>query len=192
MKKFIVASASPRRKELLQNAGYDFEIIPSDADETLEEGISAFDAVSELSKRKAESVFSENPDCVVLGCDTVVALGEKILGKPKDETEAEEMLKALSGKVHKVFTGVTIKSKDKTETFVSVSEVEFFELSEETIKSYVSSLEPMDKAGSYGIQGLGAVLVKKIEGDYQTIVGLPLSQCARVLAEFGILGKIKV
>lgn len=190
MKRFIVASASPRRKELLSLLGYDFEVIPSDADETLPNDISAQRAVEELSRRKAQSVFKENTDAVVLGCDTVVCLDGKILGKPQSREEAEEMLWTLSGKTHQVFSGVTIMDKTKSETFVSVSDVEFFELSQEAISSYVSTGEPMDKAGAYGIQGMGGVLVKKISGDYYTIVGLPLAESAKVLADFGIRGKI--
>lgn len=190
MKRFIVASASPRRKELLSNLGFDFEVIPSDADETLPEDISASEAVEELSKRKAQSVFEENTDAVVLGCDTVVALDGKILGKPSDEKDAEEMLRTLSGRTHQVFSGVTIMDKTKSKTFVSVSDVEFYELSDEAVMSYIKTREPMDKAGAYGIQGIGGVLVKKISGDYYTIVGLPLAQSVRVLADFGIKGTI--
>lgn len=191
-KRFIVASASPRRKELLLSSGFEFEIIPSDADETLESGIDAYDAVKELSKRKAESVLKNNSEAVVLGCDTVVALDGKILGKPKNEEDAFSMLKMLSGKTHRVYTGVCITDGKKTESFVSCAEVTFYELSDETVKSYILSKEPMDKAGAYGIQGLGSVLVKNINGDYFTIVGLPLAQTARALAKFKINGKISL
>lgn len=190
MKRFVVASASPRRRELLSNAGYAFEVIPSDADEALPNGISAADAVFELSKRKAHSVLRTEPDAVVLGCDTVVSLDGKILGKPKTHEEAQEMLRALSGRTHEVFTGVCIADKEREECFVSCTKVEFYPLSEETVSSYVQTEEPMDKAGAYGIQGLGSVLVKKLDGDYFTVMGLPVNECARKLALFGIEGKV--
>lgn len=191
-KRFIVASASPRRKELLSMAGYEFEIIPSDADETLPENTGAYEAVRELSKRKALSVWEENPDAVVLGCDTVIALDNIILGKPETEEEAEKMLSVLSGKEHYVYSGVCITDGEKTRQFVGSARVKFYELSEDAIKSYIATREPMDKAGSYGIQGIGSVLVEKIEGDYFTIVGLPLAETARVLKDFGIEGKIRL
>lgn len=192
MKRFIVASASPRRKELLAMTGFEFEIIPSDADETLPDNMGAFEAVKELSKRKALSVWKENRDAVVLGCDTVVALDDIILGKPQNEEEAEKMLTALSGKEHYVYSGVCITDGEKTKQFVGSARVKFYDLSKDTIKSYIKTKEPMDKAGSYGIQGIGSVLVEKIEGDYFTIVGLPLSETARVLKKFGIVGSVEV
>ncbi len=192
MKRFIVASNSPRRRELLSLAGYQFEVIPSDADETLESGIGAGEAVKELSKRKALFVSRMNKGAVVLGCDTVVALDGKILGKPKDESEAFSMLKSLSGREHEVFTGVYITDGEKSEGFLSCTKVEFYPLSDETIRSYIATKEPMDKAGAYGIQGLGSVLVKKINGDYFTVMGLPVNECARVLSKFGIKGTVEV
>lgn len=192
MKRFIVASNSPRRRELLSLAGYQFEVIPSDTDETLESGIDAGEAVKELSKRKALFVSRMNKGAVVLGCDTVVALGGKILGKPKDESEAFSMLKCLSGREHEVFTGVYITDGEKSEGFLSCTKVEFYPLSDETIRSYIATKEPMDKAGAYGIQGLGSVLVKKINGDYFTVMGLPVNECARVLSKFGIKGTVEV
>ena len=191
-KRFIVASASPRRKELLQNAGYDFEIIPSDADETLESGTSAAEAVEILSRIKAEAVYENNKDCVVLGCDTVVALDGVIFGKPKDKDEAFKMLESLSGKTHTVYTGVCVTDGERTRSFVSKTEVEFYELSAETIRSYIETLEPMDKAGAYGIQGYGSVLVKGIRGDYFAVMGLPVNESARILSDFGIKGKINL
>ena len=188
MKKFIVASSSPRRRELLEFFGFDFKVIPSGADENLQENIDACEAVKELSKRKAESVFAENKDAVVLGCDTVVSLDGAILGKPSDEEDARKMLRILSGRTHQVFSGVTIMDKDKTETFAVCSEVQFYELSDEDIDSYIKTGEPMDKAGAYGIQGLGGALVRKIDGDYYNIVGLPISKTIKVLAGFGVKG----
>lgn len=190
MKKFIVASASPRRKELLSMLGYAFEVMPSDADESLQDGTHAFDAVKELAARKARSVLEKTGDCVVLGCDTVVSLDGRILGKPKNEEEAFSMLSSLSGKTHHVYTGVCITDGEKEECFVSDAEVSFYKLSEREILSYIETKEPMDKAGAYGIQGFGSVLVEKINGDYFTIVGLPLAQTARTLSRFGIHARV--
>ncbi|MGN1195423.1 MAG: Maf family protein [Acutalibacteraceae bacterium] len=189
-KRFILASASPRRSEILKNAGFDFDVIVSDADETLPENITADEAVLLLSKIKAESVSKNNPGCVVLGCDTVVSLDGKILGKPKTQQEAFEMLSVLSGKTHKVYTGVTVTDSVKTKSFLSESSVEFYTLSDKTVRSYIETEEPMDKAGAYGIQGFGSVLVKRIDGDYFSVMGLPISESARLLADFGVKGKI--
>ena len=133
MKRFIVASASPRRRELLENIGFRFEIIPSDADESCEEKLSPEELVKELAKRKAESVFRKNTDSVVLGCDTVVEYGGTVLGKPSDRKEAAKMLRLLSGKVHNVHTGVYIVDKEKTVSFINTVRVEFYELSDELI-----------------------------------------------------------
>lgn len=186
MKRFIVASASPRRKELLEETGYSFEIIPSDADESCSEALSPEELVKELAKRKALSVYEKNTDAVVLGCDTVVEYNGTVLGKPQSRKEAEEMLTMLSGRIHNVHTGVCITDSTDTVSFVSTVKVEFYELSPELIKSYVNSGESDDKAGSYGIQGIGRVLVKGIEGDYFSVVGLPVAETARVLELFGV------
>lgn len=186
MKRFIVASASPRRKELLENMGFSFEIIPSDADESCNEGLSPDELVKELAKRKAESVFSENTDAAVLGCDTIVEYNGTVLGKPADRNQAKEMLSLLSGKTHNVHTGVCIITKEKTVSFVNTVKVEFYGLSDELIENYVATGESDDKAGSYGIQGLGCVLVKGIRGDYFSVVGLPVAQTVRALEEVGI------
>jgi septum formation protein len=192
MKRFILASASPRRKEILENAGFSFEIIVSDADETIGENLSPEKTVEELAKRKALSVWQENQNAVVFGCDTVVAVDGEILGKPHNDEEAFRMIKSLSGKVHTVSTGVCICSADKTEVFSNTTQVEFYPLSDETIRSYIATGEGKDKAGSYGIQGYGCVLIKEIKGDYFSVMGLPVSQSARVLADFGIYGKVEL
>lgn len=192
MKRFIVASASPRRKEILQNAGYIFEIIPSDADETVEKGLSAEETVEQLAFKKATAVSEKNADAVVFGCDTVVVSDGEILGKPKDSEDAFRMLKMLSGKTHKVLTGVCVRDSEKCKVFSVATDVTFFPLSDETIESYIATKEPDDKAGAYGIQGFGSVLVKEIKGDYLSVVGLPLSETARVLTSFGIKGKVEV
>lgn len=192
MRRFILASASPRRKEILENAGFSFEIIVSDADETIKENLSPDKTVEELAKRKALSVWEKNKDAVVFGCDTVVAVDGKILGKPRDDQEAFEMIKSLSGKVHTVSTGVCICAEEKISVFSNTTEVEFYPLSDETIRSYIATGEGKDKAGSYGIQGYGCVLIKEIKGDYFSVMGLPVSESARVLADFGVYGKVAV
>ncbi len=192
MKRFIVASASPRRREILENAGYTFEIKPSDADETVEEGLSPEETVCELSRRKALAVLSDNPNAVVFGCDTVVALDGQILGKPENDEDAKRMLRTLSGRRHTVSTGVCIADINNIKIFSNTTEVEFYPLSEETVESYVGTGECSDKAGAYGIQGYGRVLVKEIKGDYFSVMGLPISETARMLKEFGIEGRIKV
>ena len=189
MKRFIVASASPRRKELLENVGFTFDIIPSDADESCDERLTPEELVKELAERKAKSVFESNTDSVVLGCDTIVEYSGTVLGKPKSRDEAKSMLQMLSGKKHNVHTGVCITDNEKTVTFVSTVRVEFYELTDELVENYVSTGESDDKAGAYGIQGLGCVLVKGIEGDYFSVVGLPVAETVRRLAEFGIINE---
>lgn len=192
MKRFILASASPRRKEILANAGFEFEIIVSDVDENITEDLSPSETVEELAKRKALAVWEENKDAVVFGCDTVVAVDGKILGKPRDDEEAFEMIKMLSGKAHTVSTGVCICDADKVSVFSNTTLVEFYPLSDETIRSYVATGESRDKAGAYGIQGFGSVLIKEIKGDYFSVMGLPVSESSRVLADFGVYGKVRV
>ena len=173
----ILASKSPRRKELLSLCGFEFEIIPTDVDETLPEGITPPEAVEYLSKIKAEPLRDENN--IVIGSDTVVALGNEILGKPGNSSEAVEMLRKLSGNSHFVYTGVTIMKGNKEVTFHEKTEVKFYELSEKEIEEYVACGECWDKAGSYGIQGFGGLLIEKINGDYNNVVGLPVARLIR-------------
>ena len=178
----ILASQSPRRQELLKLITSDFEIKVSNVDETLPDKITPKEAVMYLSKIKAEP-FADGDD-IVIGADTVVALDGKILGKPKNEENAKEMLKFLSGRTHSVFTGVTLASDKKTKTFAVETKVKFFELTNEEIDAYIKTKEPFDKAGAYGIQGYGSLLVEKINGDYFNVVGLPVSTLARELKAF--------
>lgn len=192
MSRFVLASASPRRKEILENAGFAFEIIVSDADENITDSLTPSETVEELAKRKALAVWDKNKDAVVFGCDTIVAIDGKILGKPKDDDEAFSMIKMLSGRAHTVSTGVCICAENKISVFSNTTEVEFYELSDDTIRSYIATGEGRDKAGSYGIQGYGCVLIKEIKGDYFSVMGLPVSQSARVLADFGVYGKVRV
>ncbi len=178
----ILASQSPRRQELLKLITSDFEIKVNNVDETLPDKITPKEAVMYLSKIKAEP-FADG-DNIVIGADTVVALDGKILGKPKSEENAKEMLKFLSGRTHSVFTGVTLASDKKTKTFAVETKVKFFELTNEEIDAYIKTKEPFDKAGAYGIQGYGSLLVEKIDGDYFNVVGLPVSTLARELKAF--------
>ena len=188
--RFILASQSPRRRELLARAGYCFDIIVSEVDETIPDGLSPKEAVELLARRKAEAVSAQYPGAVVLGCDTVVALDRQILGKPINAADAKAMLSSLSGKTHTVYSGVCILNGSRTTAFSTATDVTFYPLSAETIASYVATGEPMDKAGAYGIQGLGCVLVQSIAGDYSNVVGLPLAESARVLSAFGVKGTI--
>ena len=175
----ILASQSPIRQELLKLITNDFEIKVSNVDETLPSGISPKDAVLYLSKIKAKP-FKNDID-IIIGADTVVALDGKILGKPKNDENAREMLKFLSGKAHSVFTGVTLIKGDITRSFAVETKVKFFDLTDEEIDEYIKTGEPADKAGAYGIQGYGSLLVEKIDGDYFNVVGLPVSKLAREL-----------
>lgn len=166
--RFILASASPRRKELLEQIGVKFDILPATGEE-----------VMELAKQKAEEVAkTAGADALVLGADTVVAYEGKILGKPKDEADALRMLTMLSGKEHEVYTGVAlIDNRDQSmENFFERTKVTMYPVSEEEIRDYIAGGEPMDKAGAYAIQGLGAKFIQKIEGDYNNVVGLPIGR----------------
>lgn len=178
----ILASQSPRRKELLSLITTDFEIIPAKGEEILPEKISPENAVLLLAQQKADEIFTKYKNQVIIAADTVVAVDGKILGKPADETDAFNMLKTLSGRVHSVFTGVCVISAngEKTE-FAEQTAVEFYPLSDEEIRAYIATGEPMDKAGAYGIQERGALLIKRIEGDYYNVMGLPVGRLSRVL-----------
>ncbi|MBY0123957.1 nucleoside triphosphate pyrophosphatase [Bacillus sp. S/N-304-OC-R1] len=185
MKNLILASSSPRRKELLENLHISFEVSSSDVDESFDPGLTPGEIVMELSSRKAKAVGGENPDAFVVGADTVVVLEGNVLGKPKDRTEAFAMLKSLSGKTHSVFTGVSIIGPEIDKNFYVKTDVVFWELSDEEINAYIDTGEPFDKAGAYGIQGFGSVLVKEINGDYFSVVGLPVSKTVRELRNVG-------
>ena len=180
----ILASASPRRRELMELAGYKFDVICADIVETVPKNVPPYEVVMSLAMQKAQAVAKEHDNAVVVGSDTVVALDGKILGKPHSAQEACEMLRMLSGRTHKVFTGVAIVCGDKSKNFYDETDVEFYPLDDEEIKRYVATGEPMDKAGAYGIQGKGAVLVKKINGDFFNVMGLPISKLYREMSDF--------
>lgn len=183
-KKIILASASPRRRELMTLITDEFEIITADVDETIAEGTSPEDAVMQLSFKKAQAVSKKHKGRTVIGADTVVVCDGSILGKPENREHACRMLKMLSGREHSVLTGVTITDGEKTDTFFVSSDVTFFELTDEEILQYVSGGEPDDKAGAYAIQGNGSLFVEKINGDYFNIVGFPVSEINRHLKIF--------
>lgn len=178
----ILASKSPRRLELMKYITENFIVKSADADETLPKGISPEEAVLRLSAIKAEPF--RNDEDTVIGADTVVALGRKILGKPKNDDDARAMLRSLSGKTHSVFTGVTIIHSQESTSFAVQTKVSFYELSDEDIERYIKTGEHRDKAGSYGIQGYGSLFVKEIKGDYFNVVGLPIGKLNKELKNF--------
>lgn len=184
-KTIILASASPRRKELINLVCENVLIRPAQCDETLPDGIGAKEAVEYLSKIKNHAARQESsPDEVVISADTVVAIDNKILGKPADKDDARRMISLLSGKTHQVYTGITISCGDKIITFSEKTDVTFFELTPEDIENYISTDEPYDKAGAYAIQGKASLLVQGINGDYFNVVGLPVAQLNRKLKAF--------
>ena len=182
---FILASGSPRRRQLLEQIGIrNFVVRPTDADESLPDGIAPGAAVELLSRRKGEAARAQaGPEDLILSADTVVALDGAILGKPHSEAEAVSMLTALSGRTHQVYTGVTLARGEDILTEHEVTAVTFRPLTAAEIEAYAASGEPMDKAGAYGIQGKGALLVEKIDGDFYNVVGLPIAMVANKLRE---------
>ncbi|MGN0334055.1 MAG: Maf family protein [Lachnospiraceae bacterium] len=177
--KIILASASPRRRELLGKTGLEFEVIPAKGEEVITKTVPA-EIVKELSGQKATEIAGmQTEECIVIGSDTIVAKGLKVMGKPKSEEEAFEMLTEISGTTHEVYTGVTIIKTGKEEQVISFAEktsVEIFPMSDREKWDYIATKDPMDKAGAYGIQGDFAVFVKGIVGDYYNVVGLPVGR----------------
>ena len=176
----ILASASPRRKELLSLFGVPFIIRVADIDETMDPARSAFDEVGRVSRAKALAVAREEDD-VVIAADTIVVCEDKVLGKPHSEAEAVAMLQLLSGRDHQVMTGCTVVKGEKNETFTEVTDLHFRNLSQKEIEKYVASGEPMDKAGAYGIQGGAALFCERLVGDYYNVMGLPVCRLGQVL-----------
>lgn len=194
MIRFILASASPRRKEILNQMGLKFEVIKSTCSENIDENISPDDAVQILSKRKALSVieninndYNKYEKVVLISADTIVSIENEILGKPKNKEDAFKMLKKLSGKKHTVSTGMSIafltKDTKKIITKLSESIVHFKNLTDNEINSYINTNEPMDKAGSYAIQGLGSIFIERLEGDFFSVMGLSISLLYDILNE---------
>lgn len=174
-KRFILASRSPRRKELLEKCGITFDCIPADIDETLDTSLSLTEAVEDLSFRKASAILAENEDAIVIGSDTIVTIDGEVLGKPADRKDACRMLGMLSGRSHEVITGLCILSRKRCYRNSSVAKVAFAEMDEIEIVEYTASGECDDKAGAYAIQGLGGKYITHIDGDYYSIMGLPLN-----------------
>ena len=177
----ILASGSPRRRELCTAMGLTFTVKTSDVDETIPEGTRPREAVEMLSRRKAEAILPA--DAIVIAADTVVAIGDTILGKPKSEKDARVMLCMLDGRTHEVFTGVTVCYRGKTITASAETAVTFRTLTDDEITAYIATGEPMDKAGAYGIQGLGGALVESIDGEFDNVVGLPCRLLKDMLEE---------
>ncbi len=184
--KIILASASPRRRELLKILFDEFDIIPADVDESIPGNISAESAAGYLAEKKARFIAEKYPEALVIGSDTTVVIDGEILGKPADKTEAKKMLRKLSGKSHKVITGVSAVYRGEAHSFSEVTEVVFYELSDREIETYLKSGEWCDKAGAYGIQGKAGLFAEKIIGDYNNVVGLPVSRLNRRLKELGL------
>lgn len=187
---FILASNSPRRRELLAMLGMDFEVIVSDCDESAVEKLSPDKLVCELALLKAKAVadtLGTTRDYIVIGADTVVCDGQRILGKPQGEADAKQTLLSLSGRAHSVWTGVALVGRGKCVTEAVETKVVFGNISEAEADFYVATKEPMDKAGSYGIQGLGGFFVSELHGDYYNVVGLPIAHLRTLLErEFGL------
>lgn len=187
--RIILASQSPRRRELLERMGITkFDIIPAKGEEIADPALSPQALVEALSRQKAAEVADQFPDALVIAADTVVAIDGKVLGKPNSPEHAIEMLTNLSGRAHHVYTGFTVRCGQTIVTAHEDTTVKFRQLTAQEIASYVATGEPMDKAGSYGIQGFGCVLVSGIQGDYYNVVGLPVCRLFQVLEQFGVNG----
>jgi septum formation protein len=183
-KQIILASGSPRRKELLSYIADEYAIIPSDLEETA--CGTPREQTLQLARDKAADVAKSHPGAVVIGADTLVAIGERVLGKPKDKEDAAAMLRLLSGKTHEVYTGVAIVCGGNVVTECVVTEVTFDEMTEEEISSYIDTGEPMDKAGAYGIQGYCGKFIRGISGDYFNVMGLPQNTVYSMLKKLGV------
>lgn len=179
----ILASGSPRRRELMNYITNNFKVLVSNVDETIPETIDTYKIAEYLAVKKADAVAFEHVDDIVIGCDTVVIQNGKIMGKPKSNDDAHNMLNLLSNSSHDVITGCAIIFKRKVYAFSEKTSVHFYNLSNDEIDKYIATGEPMDKAGSYGIQGKGALFIKRIEGDYYNVVGLPVAALSRKLRE---------
>ena len=182
----ILASASPRRKELLGLFHIPFTVRVADIDETMEEGKPPFEEVARVSRLKALAV-ERGPEDLVIAADTIVVCQGRVLGKPRSQAEAVSMLQLLSGRDHQVMTGCTLVRGDRTETFTEVTDLHFRTLSRKEIDNYVATGEPMDKAGSYGIQGGAALFAEKMVGDYYNVMGLPVCRLGTVLRSMHVM-----
>ncbi len=183
----ILASASPRRQELLRTLGLAFTVKTADIDETMDPALGAEAEVARICRAKAMAVLpAAAEDDIVIAADTIVCVDDRILGKPHTAAEAAEMLRLLSGREHQVRTGVTVCTRERAVTEVDVTGVRFRLLTEAEIAAYVHTGEPMDKAGAYGIQGLASIFVESLRGDYFNVMGLPLCRLSQILQQFGV------
>jgi septum formation protein len=182
----ILASASPRRRDLLTLVGVPHEVRPADIDEAYLPGEMPHAHAERLAREKAIVIAASAPDAVTIGSDTIVVIDGQVLGKPRDRVQAREMLRQLSGRTHEVMTGVAASWHGRTVSGVETVHVEFRTLADETIEAYIDTGEPMDKAGAYGIQGYGATIVSKVNGDYFAVMGLPLNRLMRQLESLGL------
>lgn len=186
--KIVLASQSPRRRELMEQMGLCFTVAISTKPEQVEDGLSPAELCQSLARQKAEDVFLNHPDACVIGADTIVVLNDgMVLGKPKDEQDAKRMLSLLEGKTHTVYTGLSICVNGRNTTAYDSTAVTFSRMNEEEIRWYVSTGEPMDKAGAYGIQGLGCRFIERIDGNYFTVMGLPVQVLYQKLKELQVL-----
>lgn len=187
--KFILASASPRRIELLRLMGLTFDIIPSNIDETFPEGEDPRSHVLRLSADKAKTVSMHHPEAWVMGADTIVVINSEVLGKPQTTAEARKMLGKLSGRTHTVFTGFTVMNTSENVLISNAvdSSVQFRDIPEDEMAWYIASEEPYDKAGGYAVQGMGAFFIREIHGSYTNVMGLPLCEVVDVLKRIGVL-----
>ncbi|MDH7577191.1 MAG: Maf family protein [Bacillota bacterium] len=188
MQEIILASASPRRAALLRSLGVPFRVLPSQIEENTKLNLAAPELALKQAGQKAEVIALRHPQAIVLGADTIVCCGEEVLGKPRDYREAFQMLQMLAGRVHEVSTGLVLRqeSTGRLREEVVTTRVFFRNLSEEEIRGYLATGESFDKAGGYGIQGYGALLVEKIEGCYFNVVGLPLAKLGEMFKDFGV------
>jgi len=190
---FILASQSPRRRELLSMLGLTFEIVTADIDETMDPSLSVEDAVAQVCCRKAEAVAAKRPGKLIVSADTIVVVDGKVLGKPHSEEEAFSMLQSLSGRSHTVMTAFCLYRDGVAETHVEKTDLRFKPLSNEEILAYIATGSPMDKAGAYGIQDGAAVFVESLQGDYYNVMGLPLCALVKCLRKQGVavLGTVR-
>jgi septum formation protein len=186
MRALILASASPRRSELLRNAGIPFEVDPADIHEAPSAGEKPIPYAQRLAHDKAKTVLARHLDSIVMGADTIVVVDEHLLEKPANADDAARMLRLLSGRTHQVITGVSLLTSNFERTEAELTQVSFTTMSEQEIAEYVATREPMDKAGAYGIQGMASRWVERIDGDYFNVVGLPVARVYRMLKEAGL------
>lgn len=184
MKDLILASGSPRRKELMETLEFPFRVVVSDVEEVVKENLSPAAIVKDLAYQKAKAVFKNNPDSIVIGSDTVVVCDGKILGKPANKQQAKEMMMMIKGKSHKVITGLAILHNREQYLASDTSKVFFEDIDERDIEAYIETNEPYDKAGGYAIQGWAGKYISKIEGNYYTIVGLPINKVYNYLKKW--------